>query len=197
MAAFVERISVSKLDAAKRQLHTAVRLWFDDGDPVAIHSLVSAAHEIIHTLFRRKGLKGLLFDSPGIPDELRTVFAQAVVSAANAFKHARHDPDGVTEFAPGFNDYLLWICVAGLWRMGEPFAIEEAAIIVWLAIQRAPWVVQMAGDRLPAVDSQEARHFENMSKKDFLRTLEVLWGDSQVQELIRNTRATILAGEGK
>jgi hypothetical protein len=57
------KITVTKLDAAKRQLRTALRLWFDDGDPVSIHTLLAAAHEIIHTLYRRKGLRDLLFDS--------------------------------------------------------------------------------------------------------------------------------------
>ena len=104
MAAFVDKIRVPKLDAAKRQLHTAIQLWFEDGDPVSIHTLVSAAHEIIHTLFKRKGLKGLLFDNPDIPAQVRSEFAQAIKSAANAFKHARDDPTGTTEFAPVLNE---------------------------------------------------------------------------------------------
>jgi hypothetical protein len=64
-------ITVSKLDAAHRQLRTAIRLWFMDGDPIAIHTLACAAHDIIHTLFKRKGLKGLIFDSEIIKEEER------------------------------------------------------------------------------------------------------------------------------
>jgi len=49
-------LHINKLDAAKRQLRAAIRLWFDDGDPVAIHTLAHASHEIIHSLFKKKGL---------------------------------------------------------------------------------------------------------------------------------------------
>jgi hypothetical protein len=34
----VKEFKVSKLDAAKRQLETAIRLYFSDGDPVSIHT---------------------------------------------------------------------------------------------------------------------------------------------------------------
>ena len=38
----MKNITVSKLDAAKRQLETVIRLYFFDGDPVSIHTLTSA-----------------------------------------------------------------------------------------------------------------------------------------------------------
>jgi hypothetical protein len=44
------KIKITKMDAAKRQVRTAIKLWFMEEDPVSIHTLVSAAHEIIHTL---------------------------------------------------------------------------------------------------------------------------------------------------
>jgi hypothetical protein len=37
------KIVVTKLDAARRQLKTAIRHGFEDGDPVAIHTLIAAA----------------------------------------------------------------------------------------------------------------------------------------------------------
>src|SRR5207245_10811773 len=35
------KITVTKLDAARRQLRTAIRLWFEEGDPVSIHTLAA------------------------------------------------------------------------------------------------------------------------------------------------------------
>jgi hypothetical protein len=49
------KIVVTKLDAARRQLKTAIKLWFEDGDPVAIHTLIVAAYEIIDILAGAKG----------------------------------------------------------------------------------------------------------------------------------------------
>ena len=34
-------IVVTKLDAARRQLRTAIRLWFQEADPVSIHTLLT------------------------------------------------------------------------------------------------------------------------------------------------------------
>jgi hypothetical protein len=43
-------LKVSKTDVAKRQIETAIRLWFFSGDPVSIHTLAAAAHQILHDL---------------------------------------------------------------------------------------------------------------------------------------------------
>jgi hypothetical protein len=86
-------ILVTKMDAAHRQVNAAIRMWFADDDPVAIHTLVAAAHEVIHTLFKRAGLSGLLFDSPVIKDERRSEVAMAIKAPATFFKHAQRDPD--------------------------------------------------------------------------------------------------------
>jgi hypothetical protein len=84
------KIRVNKLDAARRQFRAAVRLWFQNGDPAAIHTLASAAHEIIHTLFRRAGFHGLMFDTPFIKDEYRSDWAKLIkLFAAFLSTHAR------------------------------------------------------------------------------------------------------------
>ena len=45
-----KKIKISKLDAAKRHLETAIRLYFNYGDPIAIHTLACAAHGILSDL---------------------------------------------------------------------------------------------------------------------------------------------------
>ncbi len=39
----MEKIKISKLDAARRQLITAIRLYFNHGDIVSVHTLSAAA----------------------------------------------------------------------------------------------------------------------------------------------------------
>ena len=41
---------ISKLDAAKRQLEMAIKLYFNDDDPISIHTLASASEEILMKL---------------------------------------------------------------------------------------------------------------------------------------------------
>ena len=48
-------LPVSKFDAARRQLETAIRLYFFQGDPISIHTLASAAAQILHDLSRHRG----------------------------------------------------------------------------------------------------------------------------------------------
>jgi len=118
-------ITVSKLDAATRQLRTAIQLWFADGDPVSIQTLLGAAHEIIHTLYRRKGLQNLLFDSDIIKDEYRGEWAKKLKSVPNFFKHAREDPDGVMDFNTEGNMYLIFFLLTAIHRMGAPMAPRQ------------------------------------------------------------------------
>ena len=66
--------TITKFDAMRRQLDAALTLWFANGDPVAIHTIVSASHEIIHRLFTAKGLKHLLLDTPMVKPQYRKLW---------------------------------------------------------------------------------------------------------------------------
>jgi hypothetical protein len=47
-------VSISKQQAVNNQLRTAVRLYFELGDPLSIHTLVCAAYEILRDLANKK-----------------------------------------------------------------------------------------------------------------------------------------------
>jgi hypothetical protein len=125
-------LTVTKLDAAHGQLNAAIRLWFEGGDPVAIHTLVSAAHEIIHALFRKKGLKGLLFDTPLVRRDARQSWSGIFKSPANFFKHAYNETaDAVIEFDPALSQLMMHACCKALRNLGEPISAEEFALTYW------------------------------------------------------------------
>ena len=50
-----QTIIVAKLDAAKRQLETAIRLYFSNGDPISIHTLAGAAYNIVWDVNKKRG----------------------------------------------------------------------------------------------------------------------------------------------
>src|SRR5882757_10177397 len=137
MANLKDGITVTKLDAAQRQLRTALRLWFQDGDPVAIHALLAAAHEIIHRLYRNKGLRNLMFDNELIKDEYRKEFAKSMKKAPSFFKHAAQDggdTDASITFYPEVNGVLPLFLIQGLRDMGEQLGLEELSYIRWMSI---------------------------------------------------------------
>jgi hypothetical protein len=100
-------ISITKIDAAKRQLDTAIDLWFRSGDPVSIHTLASAAQEILVPIAKAKGTFLGAFDTiyivPGKEDEY---FAWMRLHQ-NFFKHGSKNPDETIIFNPEADDALI------------------------------------------------------------------------------------------
>jgi hypothetical protein len=144
------KIKVTKLDAAKRQLRAAIRLFFDDDDPVAIHTLAAASQEIIHRLYRNKGLDNLLFDSCAIHDEFRAEWARTLKAPATFFKHAKQDADGILEFCPDVNAFFILFSCKALNEMQEPPEVEEFTFMQWFLIHN-PHIATINGGLLDSV----------------------------------------------
>jgi hypothetical protein len=162
------KIQITKMDALRRQLRIAIRLWFADEDPVAIHTLIAAAHEILHRLYRDRGLSGLLFDSAQIKDEFRGEWARRIKSHANFFKHAAQKDESVIEFSPLINELFLLFCVRALADMREPMGPEEEAFGHWIFFHRPELISGHAYDNIPAEMIEDAR---TIRKSEFITHL--------------------------
>ncbi|MFA5821014.1 MAG: hypothetical protein WC873_02850, partial [Candidatus Gracilibacteria bacterium] len=103
-------IFISKLDAAKRQLEIAIRLFLNNEDPISIHTLSAASHTILRDLCRKQGKESTLKDvmikrtKPEKKDEVVKMFNEA----ENFFKHANKDPDQLLKFHPEETEWFLW-----------------------------------------------------------------------------------------
>jgi hypothetical protein len=51
----VEQVLVTKQSVAASQLESAIWLWFQEGDPVSVHTLAVAAHDCFRALLRHAG----------------------------------------------------------------------------------------------------------------------------------------------
>lgn len=99
---------VTKLEAARLQLHTALDLYFNDGDDISIHTLVGASHEVLRNICESRGLssiKGAFVESQ--PKEDRKDLINKLNAPRSFLKHANNDPDGEIEFNPEIND--IWL----------------------------------------------------------------------------------------
>ena len=90
------KIHVSKIAAAKSQLLEAINLFFEERDPISIHTLTCAALQILHDHFDDVGQvqdHNLIFhyDSIYIKEEYRKEYAEHVHKVRNFFKHADRD----------------------------------------------------------------------------------------------------------
>ena len=131
-------IRIGKLEAARRQLRTAIKLWFRGGDPVATHTLAFAAYEILHHLSEKRdpNRRDLLFDTATIKDEYRKNWNQHVRKEANFFKHADQDGDSVIEFNPQVTEFFIVFAIAARELCGEAGTEEESVFSWWLRIHR-------------------------------------------------------------
>jgi hypothetical protein len=130
-----QKLKVGKIEAARRQVRAAIEMWFASGDPIAIHTLVAAAHEILYDLCKRKGMNDQLFDSPAIKPSFRKRWTTMLRTYPNFFKHADRDPDDVLEFNPAINELRLLSCLMTLQSLGEKIAGPELALWVRLGLE--------------------------------------------------------------
>lgn len=155
-----ETIKMGKLEAARRQLRTAISLWFSGGDPVAIHTLAFAAYDVIHTISAKRdpNRRDLLFDTDWIKDEYRRDWHQRVRQEANFFKHADRDGDSVIDFNPTFADWFIFFAILGRELCGEEASTEESAFMWWFQITRPDMLTehgrQFLAEKMP-VDNVE------------------------------------------
>ncbi len=102
------KIIVSKLDASKRQLETAIRLYFNNGDPVAIHTLACAAHDILTTLNKKYRGHPMIVSDIIIKKEYKKEFMQTIRKPQNFFKHADKDSEKTIDFRPEVTQYFIF-----------------------------------------------------------------------------------------
>jgi hypothetical protein len=185
------KIRLTKMDAARRQLQTAIRLWFADDDPVSIHTLAAASHEILNSLYKLRGLSDLIFDSEVVVDEYRKEWITAIRAVPNFFKHADRDPEATLDFAPATNEFLILFCITALSRMGEDQTCDEHAMVLWIMLNRPNLVKKGAYTGIP----EEGLEFlRSRSKAEFREAHAIPYDRRTKSAMGRSTRTSVAQG---
>ena len=102
-------LRLDKLEAARRQLETAIKLYFEHGDEVSIHTLAAAAYSIIRDMNEHRGGKPMLKDLDCFlsADSARE-FRKYINTPENFLKHADKDPEATGELSPRWTEALMW-----------------------------------------------------------------------------------------
>src|ERR1035437_10407178 len=161
---------VTKLDAARRQLATAIERWFGDKDEVSIHTLSFASYEVIDAVSKKRGrTQDLLFDAKIVKDEYRKEFKLFVKKSANFFKHADRDPDATIEFHPIFSEMFIIFSIVGLNSVGIASNKYELAFTWWYCLNHPDTLTEsgreMLAQQLPVYALTELR---SLTKSEFL-----------------------------
>jgi hypothetical protein len=122
---------LSKLDAACRQLDTAIELWFRESDPVSIHTLACSAHQIIHDTIHHRGGQDPLFDSPYIKKESRKRAKELLHKSYSFFKHANRDPETSIEFDASAPEIFILVSLDGLEQLGVERNLLRLAFLLY------------------------------------------------------------------
>jgi len=128
---------VTKVDAARRQLATAIELFFEGADAVAIRTLVGAAHEILRTLVKRKGKGSILAENPLYTPELRAKVLKGIKRPYNFFKHADKDPDARIRFRPELTEALLFDAILMYQELDGPRLREANFFVPYFLLKHA------------------------------------------------------------
>ena len=172
---------VTKLDAARRQLATAITLWFKGADTVSIYSLSHAAYEVIHNFTRPKRGRKLLFDSLVIKDEYRREFNTLIRNPANFFKHANRDKseNPTIEFHPEMSEMFFMYSILGIEHSKIPRNIEESAFIHWYCLNHPEHLTkkgrEVFTDLFPVDALNEIR---GLTKKEFFQAYLRSWREA-------------------
>ncbi len=100
--------AVTKLEAANRQLATAIRLFFENEDPVVVHTLACAAREIYEKHCLKKGLRRTFdYVKESNPTHAEKDLWNVLNGLRNFFKHPGESLDETVEFSDTYNDFML------------------------------------------------------------------------------------------
>ncbi|WP_373474320.1 hypothetical protein [Sphingorhabdus sp.] len=127
--------TLTKIDVARRQLVTAIRLLLDDRDPVSVYSLATNAQEILSALCERRGVLSLRANIAA-PTGVNSgqIQIQLINPARNFFKHADRDPDSVwSDFTDSDCDHILLIPSIDFVMLERKSPIEAQVFVIWYA----------------------------------------------------------------
>lgn len=169
------KVTVTKLEAARRQIEAAIDLWFQNGDAVSIHTLIAAAHRVVHDLAEREGSGAILLDSKRLTEWGYDAqeFKKAIRKAETFFKHALDDPDDVYEHSETQTGHILYSAIECYRRLihdrGSQLMI---AFMTWFAFHNPVLMSKTARDKfadlLPTIQSlSRPEFFREFSKFDF------------------------------
>jgi hypothetical protein len=126
--------SLSKLDAATRQLHLAIDLYFREVDPLGVHTLVGAAHGLLtHLIVHKRRRKDAVAQTSHIqPDRIRFV-SRMVTEAKNLLKLADLDQENILQFDSNWTDFLLLEAIALHIELTGDVSRPNSFFLLWVS----------------------------------------------------------------
>ncbi len=128
------KLKLGKPEAARRQLDSAIRMLFQNEDPIAIHTLCMAAFRILRDLAEKGGdsyihklVKAIIL--PGMENE----FWGALQGPANFFKHADRDAAAILgDVDEELNDIAMLLTCHYYQNLCHQLTPEMMVLMTWV-----------------------------------------------------------------
>lgn len=133
--------TLTKLQAAERQLRVAIRLFFERRDLVSVHTLAAAAQDVLRGLGRRRGIGSIFKDSVLIRPGYREKMADLFNEAQNFFKHGHHDPNRQLKFYYKITKFYL-LDAAFLYNQLTGRTLPEIAVLSAWFVSNFPDILE-------------------------------------------------------
>lgn len=125
-------ITLNQLEATHRQLVTAIRLYFADSDPVAIHTLAGAAREIYEKSCEKAGIDRMFNHIRAVHQQPDKELWNILNGARNFFKHPSESLDDKIELRDSDNKMMIFIaCHDCAMLCGSDQPIEAQVFNTW------------------------------------------------------------------
>ena len=127
------RIQVTKLESARRQLETAIKLFFAGGDFVSIHTLSYAAYGITRDLCEHsKNPKSLTkWVENRVVETQQKEFFKHISKAGGFFKHADQEPKAVLEYIPEQYELFLMFAIYQYEALTNELTLPMGVFKIW------------------------------------------------------------------
>jgi hypothetical protein len=159
---------IDKLDAACRQLNTAISLWFKNGDAVSIHTLACSAYQIVHDINKQQGGRDLIYDSLNIKDEYRSQAINFLKQHYNFFKHAERDPSRIIEFDPKITELFIAFTSLGLEILGRQPDEVRGAFTIYYGLHNPNYLTEKGkANFIDSVPVENRKHLLSIPKHHF------------------------------
>ena len=167
--------TVEKVDAARRQLDTAITLWFRKADPISIHTLACSSYQIIHDINRHKKGRDLLYDTLIVKEEFRREAINLLKKSYNFFKHAKTDPDGKIEFDPEYTGHFIMFAIIGLEALGVKSNNLRFSFTVFFALHHSNLITDSARQYIEkSLTVEQLDDIRKLDRSQFLENFNLL-----------------------
>jgi hypothetical protein len=162
---------IDKVEVVNRQIKESVRLFFEQRDPVAIHTLIASAHQILFDLGKHKGVESVVKNTKVLEKKGTQELLKNINYPYNFFKHADRDPESKINVAPLIELTEDFILDAIVMLQGAVGSIPFEAKVYWF------WFVSKhheGFDNLPADSEIRKMQEQNIGEWDFSTILEFI-----------------------